>query len=148
MKNGQSPTTWCTLSWFWTPISFLLLFFEAVGILGGSSSSSTSGSATSSKPSNWGEDGATEALGRWFLLYEASSPHNPTAASGLYLVLFLLGPIDLFKVTHPASCWAQMVKEDGELILQVVMALEEMPHLCLELWRRVVEGKMKSTEPL
>lgn len=48
----KSPTTWCTLSWFWTPISFLLLFLEAVGILGGSSSSSTSGRATSSKPSN------------------------------------------------------------------------------------------------
>lgn len=66
---------------------------------------------------------------------------------GFYLIFLLFGPIDLFKVTHPASCWAQMVKEDGELILQVVVALEEMPHLCLELGR-VVEGKMKSPDPL
>ena len=36
---------------------------------------------------------------------------------GLYLILLLLSPIDLFEITHPASCWAQMVKEDGKLIL-------------------------------
>lgn len=41
-----------TLSLFWPPISLRFLFFEAVCILGGSSSSSTSGKDTSSNPSN------------------------------------------------------------------------------------------------
>lgn len=42
-----------TLSLFGPPISFRFLFFEAACILGGSSSSSTSGKDTSSNPSNY-----------------------------------------------------------------------------------------------
>ena len=53
---AQSPDTRYprpTLSLFWPPISFRFLFFEAACILGGSSSSSTSGKDTSSNPSNY-----------------------------------------------------------------------------------------------
>lgn len=60
---------------------------------------------------------STKTLGRRPSYIWPSPLTPPLQPQGLYLILLLLGPIDLFKVTHPASCWAQMVKEDGELIL-------------------------------
>lgn len=50
-------------------------------------------------------------------LWDPTPPPGSPPLDKLYLILFLFSPIDLFKVTHPVSCWSQMIKKDGELIL-------------------------------